>query len=278
MNTVSVKLPTFSLKTAVMATGYMGNGFETTPANAGFLAAIQKKMKRGVFVVDGNLDRPTYKAIHTEASAAGLDTKLVYVFAETATYTGHGIEFIKLDDLPGEREFAAEFRFWRIRTAAIEHAYLQLKALLIEDMGSQTWLQEQIDYASSKRPNRFGVPFMGKITGRFTAPVNVPVSLLVKLLGQRGEQSNVRINDLEAIKNILSTTGKLPLCADGSMYVPYIEVAYNGEAWVSEGNYRIMAAAALGWKTLPVEIRYFDGGQRILSGPMSLTNIVMALS
>jgi hypothetical protein len=29
-----------------------------------------------------------------------------------------------------------------------------------------------------------------------------------------------------------------------------------------------MAAAALGWESLPVEIRYFDGGERIKSGPL----------
>jgi hypothetical protein len=29
-----------------------------------------------------------------------------------------------------------------------------------------------------------------------------------------------------------------------------------------------MAAAALGWKDLPVQIRYFDGGERVKSGVM----------
>jgi hypothetical protein len=29
-----------------------------------------------------------------------------------------------------------------------------------------------------------------------------------------------------------------------------------------------MAAAELGWKELPVELRYYDGGERIKSGPL----------
>jgi hypothetical protein len=63
-------------------------------------------------------------------------------------------------------------------------------------------------------------------------------------------------------------TGKLPLGEGGKEYTPYIEVAYDGSAWISEGNHRIMAAAALGWKEMPIEIRYFDGGQRN-AGPLS---------
>ena len=35
-----------------------------------------------------------------------------------------------------------------------------------------------------------------------------------------------------------------------------------------KGNHRIMAAAALGWKSLPVEIKYFDGGDTVESGPL----------
>jgi hypothetical protein len=53
-------------------------------------------------------------------------------------------------------------------------------------------------------------------------------------------------------------------------------VAYNGEAWVNEGNHRIMAAYRLNWPDMPVEIRYFDGGERIESGPMAPGKIGLA--
>jgi GNAT superfamily N-acetyltransferase len=55
---------------------------------------------------------------------------------------------------------------------------------------------------------------------------------------------------------------------NGKEYAPFVNVAWNGEAWVNDGNHRIMAAAALGWKDLPVQISYFDGGERIKSGAM----------
>ena len=62
----------------------------------------------------------------------------------------------------------------------------------------------------------------------------------------------------------------------GPVNEPFINVAYNGEAWVNEGNHRIMAAAALGWDTLPVELRYFDGGERIEHGAMYPAKIGLA--
>ena len=94
-----------------------------------------------------------------------------------------------------------------------------------------------------------------------------PVDILRRLPGMRGEQKNVRQQDLEAIVKIMKDTGKLPLHQDQE-YAPFINVAYDGSAWVNEGNHRIMAAAQLGWKELPVQISYFDGGERVKSGPM----------
>lgn len=83
----------------------------------------------------------------------------------------------------------------------------------------------------------------------------------------RAEQKNVRSDDLRAIMNIMKDTGKLPT-VNGEEYAPFINVAYDGSAWASEGNHRIMAAAALGWNTLPVELVYYDGGERVKSGPL----------
>ena len=98
--------------------------------------------------------------------------------------------------------------------------------------------------------------------------MKVPVSILKGLPGMSNEQQNVRHSDLKAIMKIMRDTGKLPLGRDGTEYAPFINVAYNGEAWVNEGNHRIMAADRLGWDTLPVDIRYFDGGERIEHGDM----------
>jgi hypothetical protein len=139
---------------------------------------------------------------------------------------------------------------------------------LKEDVPSELWLAEQVDYAVSRGRNAFGVPHMGKITAKFDGAIHVSLDVLRSLPGQRNEQDNVREDDLKAIKTILQTTGKLPLGEDLQEYLPYIEVAYNGEAWVNEGNHRIMGADELDWTALPVRIRYFDGGQRVESGPL----------
>ena len=136
------------------------------------------------------------------------------------------------------------------------------------DVPNEEWLQDAIDYAVSKSPDRHGLPYMGKTTAT-VKDVSIPVSILARIPGMRSEQSNVRHRDLAAIMKIMQDTGKLPLHAhSGEEYKPFINVAYDGSAWVNEGNHRIMAAAQLGWESLPVEISYFDGGERIKSGPM----------
>jgi len=84
----------------------------------------------------------------------------------------------------------------------------------------------------------------------------------------RHEQTNIRKDDLKSLMDYMEKTGKLPPGRFGDEYPPYIMVAYNGEAWVNEGNHRIMAAYRLNWPDMPIEIRYFDGGERIKDGPM----------
>ena len=136
------------------------------------------------------------------------------------------------------------------------------------DVPNEEWLQDAIDYAKSKSPDRNGLPYMGKTTAT-VREVDVPVSLLRRIPGMRQEQSKIRHHDLAAIRKIMHTTGKLPLHGHtGKEYKPFINVAYDGSAWVNEGNHRIMAAAELGWESLPVEISYFDGGERIKDGAM----------
>jgi len=131
-----------------------------------------------------------------------------------------------------------------------------------EDIPNESWLQEKINYAQRLPRNEFGVPKMSSVTGRFKEPVMVPARWLKDAKGQRGEEKNVRQKDLDAIRKIIRDTGKFPLNDDGTEYVPYIEIGYDGKPWVSEGNHRIMAAIAEGMEYIPVELRYFDGGQR----------------
>ena len=136
------------------------------------------------------------------------------------------------------------------------------------DVPNEEWLENAIEYAKQKSPDRNGLPYMGKTTAT-ARQVEVPLMLLRRIPGMRNEQQNVRQHDLAAIEKIMKDTGKLPLHAhSGEEYKPFINVAYDGSAWVNEGNHRIMAAYRLGWNSLPVEISYFDGGERVESGPM----------
>ena len=130
------------------------------------------------------------------------------------------------------------------------------------DVPNEDWLNSQIDYAASKGRNRFGVPYMEKITAYFKEGVMIPLDVLKLIPGQRDEQSNARAHDLKAITEIMESTGKLPPMSNGQEYLPFIQVAHNGECWVNEGNHRIMAATNLGWKSLPIEIRYYEGAER----------------
>jgi hypothetical protein len=138
------------------------------------------------------------------------------------------------------------------------------------DVPNENWLQDKIAYARKKGRDRFGAPYFGATTAYIPNGENViiPVDLLKRLPGMRQEQQNVRQKDLDAIMQIMKDTGKLPLNNRGQEYVPFVVVAYNGEAWVNEGNHRIMAAARLGWNSLPIELKYYDGGERIKSGPL----------
>ena len=139
------------------------------------------------------------------------------------------------------------------------------------DVPNEDWLQEKIDYARSKGRNSYGVPHFGSTTASVRGtPLKARVMRLASLPGMRNEQMNVRKDDLKWLMDYMDTHKKLPPMGSRSNeeYLPYIMVAYNGEAWVNEGNHRIMAAYRLNWQTMPIEINYFDGGERIESGPM----------
>jgi hypothetical protein len=147
------------------------------------------------------------------------------------------------------------------------------------DVPNEEWLQHAIDYVKSKPKDEFGKPRMVEVTGTFNRPVIASIARLIKIPGARNEQSKVRENDLQAIMKIMRETGKLPLGRDGKEYVPLIGVDYTGKPWVLEGNHRIMAAWNLyskehinKWDRMPVEIRYFDGGERI-DGPLNPNKI-----
>lgn len=142
-------------------------------------------------------------------------------------------------------------------------------AKLKTDNPGGEWLRDKKDYSNKYGHNEFGArKTFGSITGTFEDNVDIPIDVAAQIKGLRGEQQNVRKSDLEWLIKHMKETGKFPEYRKGEQYVPYIEVDQDGIPWVNEGNHRIMAAKALGWKSIPAEVRYFNGGESV-SGVLS---------
>jgi hypothetical protein len=124
-----------------------------------------------------------------------------------------------------------------------------------EDLGpNEEWLRSKQNDAVRGGRNEFGVPKrMGSITGSFSRPLQLPTYVLGVLKGEQGEQTRIRQESLDYLRKNWDSVKHEPI---------YIEVDPFGIAWVNEGNHRIMVARELGEKTLPVEVRYFSGGQK----------------
>ena len=180
-------------------------------------------------------------------------------------------------------DFIADKAHLHLKKISEDQNSLLSEQVLIEgfrrDVPNENWLQDKINYSIKKGRDRFGAPYFNATTAWFDNDIRVPIQILRKLPGMRGEQKNVRTTDLTAIKKIMKDTGRLPL-SNNQEYVPFIMVSYNGEAWVNEGNHRIMAAAELfdegdeRFDSLPIELKYFDGGERVESGPLYPNKLV----
>ncbi|MBV7541934.1 hypothetical protein [Acidovorax sp. sic0104] len=55
--------------------------------------------KRGIFVIEGNLNRDGFKTCHEEARVAGLELDKLYIYGHLGLYSGRMIEFTKFEDL-----------------------------------------------------------------------------------------------------------------------------------------------------------------------------------
>lgn len=134
--------------------------------------------------------------------------------------------------------------------------------LRIDNPGGE-WLKGKREDLKDAKPNQFGNPSrLGSVTGSWTRHVLLPVDLVASLPGLNNEHVRVRKDDFDSLHDVMSKTSKLPLIRDtDKQYAPFIVVDMNGKAWVSEGNHRIMVAKKLRWKYIPIELRYFTGGE-----------------
>ena len=145
------------------------------------------------------------------------------------------------------------------------------------DIPDDDWLQGKINKVNAAGPDEWGNNPVNTVTGYYHGDVTptVPLSELKKLKGTMGEHTFTRGDSLDAIRKIMRETGSLPKTRDGSDYRPFITVDHAGTPIISEGNHRIKAAIAEGWEDMPVEVRYYDGGERNATGvwrPSTLFN------
>lgn len=132
-----------------------------------------------------------------------------------------------------------------------------------------SWLQTEQREAASHGTYPWGTPKrFGPVTGFFRpGTVLLPLAVLASIPGERNEQNEVRPHSIEFLTNEMGPSGRLPRWEDyrGVMQdnVPLVTVDQTGRPWVNEGNHRIMVAKKLGWDYLPVEVRYYSGGEAV---------------
>lgn len=161
----------------------------------------------------------------------------------------------------------AEFLAERIKARLAVEKGAEKQASFKSDIPAEHWLEEKLRWVREGGRNEWGVPkTFGPITGSFSRPLILPVELLQGVPGERGEQGNVRQKSLEYIRANFEKVTEDPI---------YVEVDPFGKAWVSEGNHRIMVAAEKGVSSLPTQVRYFTGAERIATdfSPERLMNL-----
>lgn len=104
----------------------------------------------------------------------------------------------------------------------------------------------------------------GTVTGYYQESIFVPLDLLNSLPGVYNEHLRRNDPDGSKFKAIMQSVEENGFLLD---HLPFITVNHLGEAYISEGNHRIAVAAALGMDAIPVEIRYFNGGEAA-DGPL----------
>lgn len=129
----------------------------------------------------------------------------------------------------------------------------------IDNPGGE-WLKNKREDVKGKT-NQFGNPSrFGTVTGYWNRHALLPVDLVAMVPGLNNEQSRVRKDDFNGLHKLMGDTKKLPL-DNGKQYVPFIMIDLDGKPWVNEGNHRIMVAKKLGWTYMPIDLRYFTGGE-----------------
>ena len=91
-------VPTAHFKLELLNSVYEPFGFKVLEGYS-FLAAQHTTTKVGIFVVDGDFGHEQFKIAIADGKSAGIDTRRMYVYARSASYTSRMICFCKLEDV-----------------------------------------------------------------------------------------------------------------------------------------------------------------------------------
>jgi hypothetical protein len=126
------------------------------------------------------------------------------------------------------------------------------------------WLDEKRAISTEDGLNEYGAPSrFGTVTAVWNRNVLVPISVVSHLKGVHGEHYRTRLDTLNWLNDYMGKNHRFPPFRpdEDEQYFPFITVYQDGTPYISEGNHRIKSAKELGWKYIPIELRYFNGAE-----------------
>lgn len=129
---------------------------------------------------------------------------------------------------------------------------IALKDFVHQDNPGGSWLEKQQRYAAEDYAK--GMKVNGAITA-VARDIELPISYLKDLKGLKNE---VRKSGEYQYDELIKSVDKEGFRKDSPIL---IGVNYKGEVFVIEGNTRIAVAKAKGIESIPVEVKYFAGGE-----------------
>ncbi len=138
---------------------------------------------------------------------------------------------------------------------------------LRKDNPGGEWLQHKIKQAEKTAArhdgNSYAKFFSGSVTGSLNNIIALPVNLLNKIEGANDEhlyRNNKGGEKFERLNKDLQKKGAEKIYKDSPILVG---VNHKGVPYILEGNHRVSVALANGIKTIPVEVKYWNGGEGV---------------
>lgn len=133
-------------------------------------------------------------------------------------------------------------------------------AIKIDNPGGE-WLANkqraaEEDIVKYEGKSSIGKGLNGSVTGYYKEPIILPISELSKIPGAKNE---------EQFRDTLEKTPELKRSMEENGYDQsnpiLIGVNHKGQPFIIEGNHRVAAAQQAGIDRIPVEVKYFNGGE-----------------